>query len=90
MKKLTLFLLLASCTGLGSHAAAGEIKSFKYKGHDYLTVLDCMGHIARGGYFMHDPECECKKGVAYKNSQEAALKFGSKEMKEELEEEFPF
>lgn len=79
MKKLTIFLLLASCTGIGSHAAAGTIKSFKYEGHDYITVVDCMGYIVRGGYFMHDPECCCKKGIAYKNSQEAALEIGDDE-----------
>lgn len=79
MKKLTIFLLLASCTGIGSHAAAGTVKSFTYDGHDYITVVDCMDCIVSGGYFMHDPECGCKKGIAYKNSQEAALKYGNDE-----------
>lgn len=77
MKKLTIFLLLASCTGIGSHAAAGTIKSFKYEGHDYITVVDCMGYIVRGGYFMHDPECRCKHinkaGCAYQDSKSAAI-----------------
>lgn len=79
MNKLTTFLLLASCTGFGSHAAAGTVKSFTYDGHDYITVTDCMGCIVSGGYFMHDPSCVCKKGIAYKNSQEAATKCGNDE-----------
>lgn len=82
MKKLTIFLLLASCSGIGSHAAAGtvrslKIKTFEYEGHDYITVVDSMGCIVSGGYFMHDPDCRCKHinkaGCAYQASKNAAL-----------------